>query len=119
MIRAYKSLAFMRCCDDAVRDNGSESKADRMYVVCGEPDRIPVCMKNDWTTIYGDGVAHVKPAAQPRKIRPFIPKKKPPAGGFFFSDCQKTAMPFFDKRLAAYCAHSLSANGGQFAHFVV
>ena len=32
---------------------------------------------------------------------------------------KKTAMPFFDKRLAAYYAHELSAVGGQFAHFVV
>lgn len=100
MIRAYKSLTFMLCCDDAVQDNGSESKADRMYAVCGEPDRIPVCMRNDWTTIYGDAVAHVKPAAQPRKIRPFIPKKKPPAGGFSFANAAAVYLAGIPNRAA-------------------
>ncbi len=89
----------MLCCDDAVRDNGSESKADRMYAVCGEPDRIPVCMKNDWTTIYGDGVAHVKPAAQPRKIRPFIPKKSRPQAAFSFQTVKKRQCRFLTKGL--------------------
>ena len=52
----YKSLAFMLCCDDTVRENGSESKAQKMFDLCAEFDWVPVSMKNDWTTIYGDGV---------------------------------------------------------------
>ena len=52
----YKSLAFMLCCDDTVRENGSEKKADKMYALCEEFDWVPVSMKDDWTTIYGEGV---------------------------------------------------------------
>ena len=52
----YRSLAFMLCCDDTERENGSEEKAQKMFDLCDEFDWIPVSMKNDWTTIYGDGV---------------------------------------------------------------
>lgn len=56
----YKSLAFMLCCDDTERENGSEEKAQKMYDLCDEYDWIPISMKNDWTTIYGDGVTYIK-----------------------------------------------------------
>lgn len=65
----YKSLAFMLCCDDLERENGNTVKAENMYKTCEENNYIPISMKNDWTTIYGDGVtykgakAEVKPAA--------------------------------------------------------
>lgn len=52
----YKSLAFMLCCDDTERENGSEEKAQKMYELCEEYDWIPISMKNDWITIYGDEV---------------------------------------------------------------
>lgn len=52
----YKSLAFMLCCDDNVRENGNLTKAQNMKDLCAEHGWIPVSMKNDWTTIYGDGV---------------------------------------------------------------
>ena len=52
----YKSLAFMLCCDDTERENGNPEKADKMYSLCEEFDWVPISMKNDWTTIYGDGV---------------------------------------------------------------
>jgi len=52
----YRSLAFMLCCDDTERENGNESKADKMYALCEEFDWVPVSMKNDWTTIYGESV---------------------------------------------------------------
>ena len=52
----YKSLAFMLCCDDTERENGNAEKADKMYSLCEEFDWVPISMKNDWTTIYGDGV---------------------------------------------------------------
>ena len=52
----YKSLAFMLCCDDTERENGNVEKANKMFDMCKEYDWIPVSMKNDWKTIYGDGV---------------------------------------------------------------
>ena len=51
-----KSLAFMLCCDDTVRENGNPAKAGKMRTLCGENGWIPVSMKDDWKTIYGDGV---------------------------------------------------------------
>ena len=55
----YKSLAFMLCCDDTLRENGSVSKAEKMAALCEEFDWVPVSMKNDWTTIYGEGVTRI------------------------------------------------------------
>ena len=55
----YPSLAFMLCCDDTVRENGSESKAEKMFDLCGEFGWVPISMKNDWTTIYGSGVTYL------------------------------------------------------------
>ena len=54
----YQSLAFMLCCDDTVRENGSKSKAQKMAELCEEFDWVPISMKNDWTTIYGEGVTY-------------------------------------------------------------
>ena len=53
----YKSKAFMVCCDDLERENGNQEKADSMYESCKEKGWTPISMKNDWTTIYGDGVS--------------------------------------------------------------
>ena len=52
----YRAMAFMLCCDDTVRENGNEAKAEKMYKSCEENGWIPISMKNDWTTIYGDEV---------------------------------------------------------------
>ncbi len=52
----YKSMAFMLCCDDTVRENGKPAAAEKMYQACNEHGWVPVSMLNDWTTIYGDGV---------------------------------------------------------------
>ena len=52
----YKSMAFMLCCDDTVRENGNLSSAEKMYKKCDETGWVPISMKNDWTTIYGPGV---------------------------------------------------------------
>ena len=52
----YRALAFMLCCDDTVRENGNHEKAGKMYDLCEEFGWVPVSMKDDWTTIYGDGV---------------------------------------------------------------
>ena len=48
--------------DDTERENGNTAKADKMYELCQQYDWIPVSMKNDWTTIYGDGVVRKKTA---------------------------------------------------------
>ena len=53
----YKSLAFMLCCDDTERENGNVTKAEKMFGLCEEFDWVPVSMKNDWKTIYGEGVS--------------------------------------------------------------
>ncbi len=52
----YASMAFMLCCDDTVRENGSQSKADKMFSLCESFGWIPISMRDDWTTIYGDSV---------------------------------------------------------------
>ncbi len=57
----YRSRAFMLCCDDMERENGNQKKADKMYDLCKEYGWIPVSMKNDWTTIYGDDVTYKNP----------------------------------------------------------
>ncbi len=54
----YRSLAFMLCCDDTKREHGNIKKANDMYALCDEHGWIPVSMKNDWTTIYGDSVKY-------------------------------------------------------------
>ena len=54
----YKSMAFMLCCDDIERENGNIEKANKMYDLCEQYGWIPVSMKNDWTTIYGDDVTY-------------------------------------------------------------
>ena len=56
----YESLAIMICCDDTERENGDIEKADSMYDMCDEFRWIPVSMKNDWKTIYADGVVYNK-----------------------------------------------------------
>ena len=53
---SYRSMAFMLCCDDLERENGNTEKAEKMASLCEEFQWIPISMKNDWTTIYGDGV---------------------------------------------------------------
>lgn len=52
----YKSLAFMLCCDDLEREYGNEAKAKKMNDLSIEHNWVPVSMKNDWTTIYGEDV---------------------------------------------------------------
>ena len=48
----------MLCCDDTLRENGSESKAQKMKELCEEFEWVPISMKNDWMTIYGSGVTY-------------------------------------------------------------
>ena len=52
----YDAMAFMLCCDDTERENGNPDKAAKMEATCIEYGFVPVSMKNDWTTIYGEDV---------------------------------------------------------------
>ncbi len=52
----YKSAAYMLCCDDTERENGNVEKADKMRKTCEENGYTAISMKDDWTTIYGEGV---------------------------------------------------------------
>ena len=52
----YKSLAFMVICDDMERENGSPDKAKSVLDFSNEKGYVTISMKNDWKTIYEDGV---------------------------------------------------------------
>lgn len=54
----YRSKAFQLCCDDVERENGNLKKGEEMLAQCQENGYVPVSMKNDWTTIYGEGVTY-------------------------------------------------------------
>lgn len=60
----YKSAAFQLCCDDTERENGKPKKADEMLEDCKKNGYVPVSMKNDWTTIYGEGVTYTGAKAE-------------------------------------------------------
>ena len=62
MDNPHRSLAFMLLCDDLVRENGNESKADSMRSSCEKNGWIPVSMRDDWTTIYGENVTRTASA---------------------------------------------------------
>ena len=52
----YNSLAFMLICDDFDRERGNKNSADKMKELCKKNNFIPISMKNDWKTIYGENV---------------------------------------------------------------
>ena len=52
----YRALGFMLLCDDLEREYGNMKKADDMRRDCAHYGWIPVSMRDDWKTIYGDGV---------------------------------------------------------------
>jgi hypothetical protein len=52
----YPSLAFMVCCDDTERERGNIQKANEMKQNCEKYGWVPISMKNDWKTIYGENV---------------------------------------------------------------
>ena len=54
--KKYKTLAFQLCCDNVVLEYGDEAKAERTRKTCEANGWIPVSMKDDWSTIYGEGV---------------------------------------------------------------
>ena len=60
----HKTAAFFVCCDDEIRENGSLEKAQKVYDICTENGWIPISMKNDWLTVFGEGVTKKKSAAE-------------------------------------------------------
>lgn len=52
----YRSLALMLCCDDTERDWGEVDKADKMRASCEKNGWHAVSQRDEWKTIYGDGV---------------------------------------------------------------
>ena len=52
----HKALGFMLLCDDVTREYGNEAKADKMRKACKEYGWIPVSMRDDWKTIYGENI---------------------------------------------------------------
>lgn len=52
----YKSLGFMLMCDDLEREYGNLQKAEKMRKGCEKYGWICVSMRDDWKTIYGDGI---------------------------------------------------------------
>ena len=58
--KIYKSMAFMILNDDTKRENGNIDKADKMKKTCEDNNWIPISMKNDWKTIYGNDVTKEK-----------------------------------------------------------
>ena len=52
----YKALGFMLLCDDVEREYGNPEKAEKMRKSAADNNWIPVSMRDDWKTIYGEGV---------------------------------------------------------------
>lgn len=52
----YKALSFALLCDDLDRELGCIEKADKMRAECEKYGWIPVSMRDDFKTIYGDNV---------------------------------------------------------------
>ena len=46
----------MVCCDDTVRERGNPTKAEEMKQNCQKNGWIPISMRDDWLTIYGQNV---------------------------------------------------------------
>ena len=57
----YRSASFMVLCDDLDRELGSLLKADKCRKMAEKNGWIPVSMKNDFRTIYGDKVKRCVP----------------------------------------------------------
>ena len=50
----YRSAAFMVLCDDMKRKNGNPKKANDLKQACEKSGWIPISMRDDWKTIYGE-----------------------------------------------------------------
>ena len=53
----YRTGVYMVLCDDLERERGNLQKAEKMAALCRQYGWTAISMKNDWRTIYGDGVS--------------------------------------------------------------
>lgn len=53
----FRTKVFMLLCDDLERERGNLQKAEKMADLCSQHGWVPISMKNDWLTIYGEGVS--------------------------------------------------------------
>jgi hypothetical protein len=56
----YLTEVFFVLCDDTEREFGNLSKAQKVESICKENGWQTISMKNDWLTIYGNGVSLAK-----------------------------------------------------------
>ena len=56
----FPTAAFFVCCDDEERESGNPEKAQKIYDLCAENGWIPISMKNDWITVFGESVTKKK-----------------------------------------------------------
>ncbi len=56
----YPALTFALLCDDTKREFGSPKRAEKLRQTCAESGWIPVSMRDDFKTIYGDNVTRTK-----------------------------------------------------------
>lgn len=52
----YLTEVFFLLCDDTEREYGNLSKAEKVESICAEHGWQTISMREDWSTIYGDGV---------------------------------------------------------------
>lgn len=55
----YETRAYMLMCDDLVREHGNMDKANAMKKMCEDCGFVPISMRDDFATIYGDDVEAV------------------------------------------------------------
>ena len=56
----YRTGVYMVLCDDLERERGNLQKAEKMAALCRQYGWTAISMKNDWRTIYGDGVSKIE-----------------------------------------------------------
>ena len=56
----YRAMGFMLLCDDFEREYGDEVKYKKMRIASKKYGWIPISMRKDWKTIYGEGVQKTK-----------------------------------------------------------
>ena len=55
----YKTMVFSLLADDTEREFGKPVSAEKMLKNCEKNGWIPVSMRDDWRTIYGDNVKKI------------------------------------------------------------
>jgi len=67
----HTGMGFFVVCDDTEREYGSDEKAADFYEKVEKEGWTPFSMKNDWKTIYGEGVQKTElPGAEEEEALP-------------------------------------------------